>query len=157
MDRALSDSVKRKRKRKLITRVTIVCLVSFTLIVLLRNVIRPSIQAEDFYTEQTKKGNIQASVSASGTVVPEFKEIITSPISSRIIKILHNTGDEVNNGDTILLLDTKIAILSLEKMKDELAMNKNNVNKLKLQLEKSLIDLKTQYQIKMLYVEDMEA
>ena len=157
MDRALSDSVKRKRKRKLITRVTIICLVCFTLIVLLRSVIKPSIQIKDFYTERTKKGNIQASVSASGTVVPEFKEIITSPISSRIIKILHNTGDELTIGDTILLLDTKSAILSLGKMKDELAMNKNNVNKLKLQLEKSLIDLKTQHQIKKLYVEDMEA
>ncbi len=88
MDRALSDSVKRKRKRKLITRVTIVCLVCFILIVLLRSVIKPSIQVKDFYTERTKKSNIQASVSASGTVVPEFKEIITSPISTDIQKNL---------------------------------------------------------------------
>ncbi|MQY78583.1 MAG: HlyD family efflux transporter periplasmic adaptor subunit [Bacteroidetes bacterium] len=156
MDRAISDSVKRKRKRKLITRIAIACLVFFTLIVSLRNVIKPSIKVEDFYTERTKKGNIQASVSASGTVVPEFEEIISSPISSRIIKINQNTGDEVTNGDTILLLDTKSAIVSLEKMKDELAMKKNNVNKLKLQLEKSLIDLRTQHQIKKLHVENME-
>ena len=46
---------------------------------------------------------------------------------------------------------------SLEKLRDELNMKKNNVNQLKLQLEKNLIDLKTQYEIKKLQVENMEA
>jgi HlyD family secretion protein len=157
MDRALSESVKKKRKRTIVLRVTIVLIVFVILTVTLRKVIKPTIDSDDFYTEQTKLGNIQATVSASGTVVPEFEEIVSSPIPSRIIKIVHNTGDEINAGDTILLLDTRSAILSLEKMKDELAMKKNNVNKLQLQLEKSLIDLKTQHQIKKLHVENMEA
>jgi HlyD family secretion protein len=157
MDRALSDSVKRKRKNKIITRLVISTLIVLTLFITLRKVIKPTIDSDEFYTEQTTIGNIQATVSASGTVLPEFEEIISSPITSRIIKILHNTGDEINAGDTILLLDTRSAILSLEKMEDELAMKKNNINKLKLQLEKSLIDLKTQYEVKKLYVENMEA
>ncbi len=157
MDRALSDAVKRKRKNKIIIRVVISTLIVLALLIILRKVIRPTIDTDEFYTERTVKGNIQATVSASGTVVPEFEEIISSPIPSRIIKIVHNTGDEINAGDTILLLDTRSAILSLEKMKDELAMKKNNVNKLKLQLEKSLIDLKTQHEVKKLYVENMEA
>jgi len=157
MDRALSDSVKRKRKRKIVIRVVITTIIFLALVITLRIVIKPTIDATEFYTEQSKKGNIRATVSASGTVVPEFEEIVSSPIPSRIIRIVHNTGDEVNAGDTILLLDTKSATLSLEKMKDELAMKKNNVNKLKLQLEKSLIDLKTQNQIKRLHVENMEA
>ena len=157
MDRAVSNSVKQKRKQKLILKTTIWISVLIAIVVSLRFVIKPSIQKDEFYTAHTRRGNIQATVSASGTVVPEFKEIITSPISSKIIKIFHNTGDEITEGDTILLLDARNAVLSFEKMKDELAMKKNNVNKLKLQLEKSLIDLKTQYQIKKLYVEDMEA
>jgi HlyD family secretion protein len=157
MDRALSDSVKRKRKNKIITRLVISTLIVLALFITLRKVIKPTIDSDEFYTEQTTIGNIQATVSASGTVLPEFEEIISSPITSRIIKILHNTGDEINAGDTILLLDTRSAILSLEKMEDELAMKKNNINKLRLQLEKSLIDLKTQYEVKKLYVENMEA
>ncbi len=156
MDRELSNSVKRKRKRKLILRAVVTFIIIIALIVIFRNLIKPSIDIEEFYTELTEKGNIQATVSASGTVVPEFEEIISSPILSRIVKINRNTGDEVTSGDTILLLDTQSAILSLEKMKDELAMKKNNVNKLKLQLERSLIDLRTQHQIKILHVENME-
>jgi HlyD family secretion protein len=156
MDRALSDLVKRKRKNQILIRVVISTLIILTLLVTLRKAIRPTINADEFYTEQTIKGNIVATISASGTVIPEFEEIISSPIPSRITKIVHNIGDEINAGDTILLLDTRSAILSLEKMKDELAMKKNNVNKLKLQLEKSLIDLKTQHEVKKLYVENME-
>lgn len=157
MDRVLSDSVKRKRKNKIIIRVVISTLIVLALLIVLRRVIKPTIDVNEFYTELTVKGNIQATVSASGTVVPEFEEIISSPIPSRIIKIVHNTGDKINVGDTILLLDTRSTIISLEKMKDELAMKKNNKNKLKLQLEKSLIDLKTQNEVKKLYVENMEA
>lgn len=157
MDRALSESTKRKQKRKIVIRAIITLLFIVATVVVLRSIIRPTIDVDEFYTEITQKGNIQATVSASGTVIPEFEEIVSSPISSKIIRISHNTGDEIFSGDTILLLDTRGAILSLEKMKDELAMKKNNVNKLKLQLEKSLIDLKTQYQVKKLQVENMKA
>jgi HlyD family secretion protein len=157
MDRAISDSVKRKRKNKLLLKIVIACIISFILIVSFRNALKPSISIEEFYTDTTKTGNIRATVPASGTVAPEFKEIVCSPISSRIVKILHNTGDEVNYGDTILLLDTNSANLSLEKMKDELAMKRNSVNLLKLQLAKSIIDLETQRQIKILHVDNVEA
>lgn len=66
MDRALSDTVKRKRKRKLITRITIACLLSLVLFVSFRNALKPSIKTEEFYTEIAKKDNIRATVSASG-------------------------------------------------------------------------------------------
>ncbi len=44
----------------------------------------------------------------------------------------------------------------MEKLKDELALKKNNATKLKLQLEKTIIDLNTQSNIKKLSVESME-
>ncbi len=156
MDRAVSESVKKKRKRKVIARSVITFLVFIILIIVLRQLIKPSISIGEFDTEQAVTGNIRATVTASGTVVPEFEEIISSPIVSKIIRIDHSTGDEVNSGDTILLLDTRSASISLEKMKDELEVKKNNVNKLKLQFERNLIDLKTRHQIKKLQVESME-
>lgn len=157
MDRALSESTKRKQKRKIFLRIAIVVVTLTISVILLRNYIRPKIDSDEFYTAKAIIGDIQATVSASGTVLPEFEEIISSPVASKIKGIVKNTGDNISCGDTILLLDKRSASVSLEKMKDELAMKMNNENKLKLQLEQSLIDLKTQYQVKKLQVENMEA
>jgi HlyD family secretion protein len=157
MDRELADSVKQKRKRGVILKVSLGGVLFLSALIFLRHIIQPSISMDDFYTGTATIGNIEASVSASGTVLPEFEEIKNSPIQSTIIKIHHNTGDKVLPGDTILSLDTKTTLLTLEKMNDQLSLKKNSVDQLKLQLEKSLIDLRTQHQIKKLYVESMEA
>ena len=89
--------------------------------------------------------------------MPEFEEVKNSPIQSAIVKIHRNTGEEVECGDTILSLDTKKTLFELDKLKDQLALKKNSVHQLKLQLEKDLLDLRTEYQIKKLHVESMEA
>ena len=122
-----------------------------------RQLIRPTIRSGNFSIASVETGDVLATVSASGTVLPEFEEIKTSPISSRIIKIYQSLGSEVNTGDTILTLDINSSNTALEKLKDELALKKNNATKLKLQLEKTIIDLNTQFNIKKLSVESMEA
>ncbi|MFO7656742.1 MAG: efflux RND transporter periplasmic adaptor subunit [Bacteroidales bacterium] len=157
MDRALSDTIRQRRKNKLLIKFGLSGLLFVAGIFFLRQIIRPSISKDEFYTAISDTGNIEASVTASGTVLPEFEEIKTSPVQSRIVKIYHNVGDKVGKGEPILALDKKSTESSLEKLKDELGMKKNNVNKLKLQLERSLIDLKTQFEIKQLQVENMEA
>jgi HlyD family secretion protein len=119
--------------------------------------IKPSIQKNEFDTAITETGNIEASITASGTILPEFEETKTNPIPSRIIKIYCNTGDKIKKGDSILSLDKKSTETSLEKLKDELNVKKNNITQLQLQLEKNLITLKAQYDIKKIQVENMEA
>ena len=157
MDRELSDTVKRKKRIKLITRILFWSLTFIAIIVSLRFVIKPSIKRSEFQTFKVEEGNIEASVTASGTVLPEFEEIKTSPIQSRITRIFHNVGDKVKPGDSILSLDKSGTLSTLEKLRDELNMRKNNVSQLQLKLERNLIDLKTQYEIEKLQVENMEA
>ena len=157
MDRELSESVKKKRKKKLLVRMAIGVLVFVIIVFSFRQLIRPTIRSGNFSIASVETGDVLATVSASGTVLPEFEEIKTSPISSRIIKIYQSLGSEVNTGDTILTLDINSSNTALEKLKDELALKKNNATKLKLQLEKTIIDLNTQFNIKKLSVESMEA
>ncbi|MBN1996145.1 efflux RND transporter periplasmic adaptor subunit [candidate division KSB1 bacterium] len=157
MDRVLPDTVKRKRTKKVMLKFVVSAVLFFLLLMFLRNIVQPSIRKSEFYIAVAEIGDIQATVSASGTVLPEFEEIKTSPIQSTIKTIYRNTGDTVEPGDSILFLDTKTTKLNLEKLKDQLALRKNSVNQLELQLEKALIDLRTQYEIKKLHVESMEA
>lgn len=157
MDRDLSNKVKQKRKTKRIIQFGIWIIVFLAVIVFLRFAIRPSIKIDEFETDFAKMGNIEASVTASGIVLPEFEEIRTSPIQSRITGIFHNTGDKVENGDSILSLDKKELTSTYEKLSDELNIKKNNINQRRLQLEKNLIDMRTNYEIKKLQVENMAA
>lgn len=157
MDRKVAPEQQKKKKNKRIRKIGFWVFVFISAIISLRFVIQPTIKKTDFYTSIVEIGDIEASVSSSGTVLPEFEEIKTSPIHSQIIKIHHNVGDKVKPGDSILSLDKKSTKLALEKLEDELKMKKNNVQQRKLELERSLIDLKTQYEIKKLQVENQTA
>ncbi len=157
MDRELSESIKRIRLNKRLLQITTFCILFVVLIIFIRQLITPTINFNNFQTATTEIGDVLATVSAVGTILPEFEETRTSPIPSRIINIYQNIGNEVHKGDTIIMLDINSQTISLEKLKEELAIKKNNVTKLKLLLEKSIIDLKTQYKIKQLYVGSMEA
>jgi len=157
MDRPLADNIKRKRKQNVISRILGAALVFIFLIFMVRILITPSIERDEFTTAFVGKGSVEASVSASGTVVPEFEETRISPVQSSITRILRNTGDEVFQGDTILMLDTRGTDSSLEKMQDELNLKRNNMDQLSLQYERNLINLQTEYQIKKLNIENMQA
>ena len=120
MDRQISNSFKRKKRLKQALIILMWSLAFVVIVFLLRSWLKPSINYDGFETAIAEIGNIEASITASGTVFPEFEEIITSPIPSRIVRIYHNTGNKVNNGDRILSLDIRSTELSLERLKDEL-------------------------------------
>jgi HlyD family secretion protein len=157
MDKALSENAIQKKKRDRIIYITLFCLAFLLILLSLRILIKPSIKRSGIQTATVEIGNIEASITASGTVLPEFEEVIISPVQSRILHIYHNIGDRVNKGDSILSLDKKSIESSFEKLQDELNMKWNTINQLKLKLEGNLIDLRTQYEIKKLQVENMKA
>jgi HlyD family secretion protein len=156
MDRTISHDIKQKRKYKLIIKIAIWGCAIIFIILSIRFFIKPTINHTEFYTAIAETGSIEASITASGTVLPEIEEIKTSPIQSRILRIYRNLGDKVAKGDSILSLDIRQVKSNLEKLKDELNVKKNNVDQLKIALEKTLIDLKAQFEIKKLQVENME-
>jgi HlyD family secretion protein len=156
MDRELSAAVRTKRRKKFWIRITSGVLFFTLAILLIRAVLRPSIPRDELVLARVENGEMLATVAASGNVRPEFEEIRTSPIGSAILSIHRNLGYAVSPGDTILVLDTRDLQTQLSNMKDELALRRNNVEKLKLQLEKNLIDLQTESRIKELHVESLE-
>ena len=139
----------------MITKILLSGLIFIVFIVLFRLIIKPSINEDEYYTSVAVIDNIEATISASGIVTPEFEEVKISPVQSRIIEVYHNTGDKVKNGDSILALDKRELQSMFDKLNDELSIKRNRVNQRKLQMEKSLIDIKTNYKIKKLQVENM--
>ena len=54
-------------------------------------------------------------------------------------KTIEVTSEEVKQGDTILVLDTRDIQAELASMRDELALRRNNVEKLKLNWKRALL------------------
>jgi HlyD family secretion protein len=141
------------RKKKLIKRVAMGFIGGTLLLVLLAWVpkwIRPSLAKNRIRTAVVDVGPVEATITSSGTVVPEFEQVLSSPIDSRILKILKRPGSQLKRGDAIMELDVSQATLELNKLNQQLAIKQNQQAQRKLELENTLLKLQSLLGIKRL-------
>ena len=120
MDRELETSYRYRRVgRRAAVWIGAAALVALILI-LLPGWLRPSVAREQVRTGRVDRGSVEGVVEASGTVVPAFEGVISSPVEARVEKVLKRPGDLVKAGDPILALDTSSAQLDLGKLEDQL-------------------------------------
>jgi HlyD family secretion protein len=93
-------------------------------------------------TAVVEKGDIENTISASGEILPEFEEIVTSPINASIQNVVMDAGNKVQAGQSILTLDKSASQTEYEKERFELESKRNDIQKLKLELNKSFYDIK---------------
>lgn len=87
-------------------------------------------------------------MSATGSVVPEAEEAISSPADTRVLQILRHPGDRVARGERFLDLDVAGPTLALERIQKDIALNANRSAQMKLDQEHALADLRSQLRIK---------
>ena len=54
--------------------------------------ISPSVSRARLRTARVDAGPIEAVISASGTVLPEIEEVLSSPVDARVLRILERPG-----------------------------------------------------------------
>jgi HlyD family secretion protein len=118
---------------------------------------KPSLSHSRIRTARVDFGPVEATVSASGTVVPEFEQVISSPVNARVTRILKRAGDEVRAGEPILELDVSESVLAVDKVNQQIALKQNQQAKTKLDLENTLIDLQSRWDIKNLEYKSAKA
>lgn len=146
---------KRSQKQTLTAGLIIVSLIFIVLA--FRFFIHPSVDYQTLQTAQVKKGPITSSLTASGLVVPEFEQIMGSPLQARIDSVYHQAGKLVSAGTPILKLDLSSTQVELEKLEDGLQKKKNEAILIRLRMEKSLADLHSQSDIKKLQINSLES
>ncbi|HZS47282.1 MAG TPA: HlyD family efflux transporter periplasmic adaptor subunit [Blastocatellia bacterium] len=119
--------------------------------------IRPSVSKARIRTAKVDQGAIEATITASGTVVPEFEQVISSPLDTRVVKILKKPGDVLTKGEPILQLDVAAAVLALEKANQQIELQKNQQEKAKIDLANTLDTLQSQWEIKNLEYKSFKA
>ena len=157
MDKEIEVEVRRSKKKKAIIISIAGVAILLAAIFLLRSSFASALKKSAIITAVVEKGNIENTLNASGEILPEFEEIITSPISASIQDVLVDAGTSVKAGQSVLSLDKSASQMEYAKQKFGLESKNNDIQKLKLELDKSFYDIKSNNNIKQLRINSLEA
>src|SRR5436305_169683 len=150
MDRPIEPEVRRNRN---VRRAAIAVLSIAAVIFLVRATVkwlRPSISRQDIELARVELGPVDASLAASGTIVPAYEQVVSSPVDARVLRILHRAGDHVHAGDELVALDTSAAKLDADRLADSVASKVSEQAELKLKIEDTVAGVQSQIETKKL-------
>lgn len=150
MDREIQPNVRRK---KLMWQGLVILLVTGALTLVgwsSAGLLKPTLSRDRVRTAKAELGPIEATISAAGKVVPEFEQVLSAPVQTRVLKILKRPGDVLRAGEPILVLDVNETKLQLEKLAQQIELKRNQQAKAKLDLQTSLNSLQSQFDLKKL-------
>ena len=157
MDRAIPVSVQRKRKIKKAAMWTggflaILCVATWLGTQMITSVDRKTLIISD-----VDRGTIDVSVSATGTIVPAFEEVIVSPINSKILEVYAHSGDSVDIGTPLLRLDLQSAEMEYAQALDEREIKHQQMAQLQANTETQLSDRRMQIEVEEMKLAGLEA
>lgn len=156
MDKLIEEEVLAKNKRKNYLLVSIILILLIASIWFVRFYFKAALTEANITTAKVETGIIENTINATGEVLPEFEEVLTSPISASIKNVLMDAGKKVNKGQSILLLDKSVSQTDYGKLQFQMESKQNEISKLKLDLEKSFFDVKSSNAIKQLRISNLK-
>lgn len=157
MDRAIPVSVQRKRKMMKAVKYIAIVAVVLGLAIWLGVLMMTSVDKKSLIVSGIDRGSIDVSITATGTVVPAFEEVITSPISTKILQVYAHSGDTVDVGTPLLHLDLQSAELDYSKLLDEREIRRQQMVQLTANIETQLSDRRMQIEVEEMRIGQLEA
>ncbi len=157
MDIDIEQQVSRSRRKKILLTSAAIIVILLSAVYFLRASLSSTISSNTIATAVVEQGTIENTITASGEIVPEFEEIISSPITASIQQVKKNAGSTVAAGESVIMLDKSATVTELATKKFQLEAKKNNIRKLKLELDKSFYDIKSNNDIKQLRINSLTA
>jgi HlyD family secretion protein len=133
MDRDLSAAQRRRRWLVLATKAFFALAVVTTIGWTGQRLLRPSIDREDIRTAVVERGPLEATVTATGTIVPRTEQTLSSPAMAEIVSVPVSLGERVKRGQIVMSLDTRTSALALDNLKEQLALKEAEMRSLDLQ------------------------
>jgi HlyD family secretion protein len=156
MDKLIEEEVSSKRKKKTYLLIFAIIILLAIAIWFVRFYFKPSLTSADITTAKVETGIIENTINATGEVLPEFEEVLTSPINASIKDVLMDAGNKVKKGQSVLLLDKSVSQTDYGKLQFQMESKENEIHKLKLDLEKSFFDIKSTNSIKQLRISNLK-
>lgn len=147
MDREIPKSERRRARLRKAAVVAAVVIAVVTATAVVSHLLGGSVSARSLEFSTVSTGDLQVSVTASGSIVPEYEQIIVSPISTRIVEVYKKAGDHVSEGEALLRLDLQSAETDYHKGLDDEKMRVLQLQKLRINQNTRLTDLKMQVSV----------
>jgi HlyD family secretion protein len=156
MDQLIDDTtIRRKRRIRIIWILAAGALFTFFLLQI-PSLISPSIKRDRIRTTLVERGAMESTISASGNIIPSREKILSSPVDTRLNRILKQAGDPVQAGEVIVELDTNEIRLQLIRLDEQIALKRNEHTRVELDLEDNLLELGTRLDIQKLELRSLE-
>ena len=110
-----------------------------------------------FETYVVDKGNIETWETTEGIVEPANEVLLLSPTASIITQINKEPGQKVEEGETIVVLNTKAVEDKIDQLNDQLAVKHNNLEKNRLTARSTKADLKYSIETKKLKISSIKS
>jgi HlyD family secretion protein len=115
------------------------------------------LKSGNFETVKVDRGDVVSTTQATGIIESENEVILLSPAASIIKNILKEPGNKVQAGEIILQLQTEPVLDEIEKLKDQLEVKRNNLEKNQLNAQSTKLDLDYNEEVKRLKVISLKA
>ncbi|UCE03657.1 MAG: efflux RND transporter periplasmic adaptor subunit [Candidatus Latescibacterota bacterium] len=156
MDRPLDPKIRqREGAKRLLLALGIVAILAW-LVALVPGWVRPSVKRTRIRTARVERGALEATLTATGSVVPEYEHVLSSPVDTRLVRVLKTAGSVVQQGEPIVELDVNESRLTLERLDEQIALKRNEAESERIRLTNNLTDLETKIEIKRLEVESFD-
>jgi HlyD family secretion protein len=150
MDREITEDVRRRRiTRRVATAIVAVAAIAFSLAATVQW-LRPGVKRGSIQTARVERGPVDATLQASGTVIPATEQVVSSPVEARVLRIVRRAGDRVKAGDEVIALDTSATRLDAERLADRVAQKESEEAQLRLSVEETIATLRAQIEQKKL-------
>lgn len=115
-----------------------------------------AIRASDCIVMNVEKGDVYEPIVAAGTVEAENEVLILCPYTSIVKQIYKEPGSRVQKGDPVLMMEDELIKEEIEKLKDQLDLKRNSLEKNKLSEFGTNIDLNYSEEVKKLSVTSLK-
>lgn len=157
MDRPLDPSFTSGRRRQRLAWLAALLLIIAAGAYALSAALGPSVRRDRVRTARVERGPVDATISATGIVLPQVEQVVSSPVDARVVRIRRRAGDPVKAGDPLVDLDVSQARLAVERLSRDLAIKANDQARRRIALDRSLIDLDGRIEVKRLQLEQFRA
>lgn len=144
MDRKIPEDVRKKIRKKKYIQIFCSAVLLAGVIGVLASVLGPSVSGDSIDVSTAVRGPLEISLGAVGSVVPFYEEIISSPISTKIVDVYRKSGEQVHKGDTILQLDLSSAHVEFQTDLDDIAIKKCKMDQYRTSAESQIKELEMQ-------------
>jgi HlyD family secretion protein len=150
MDREIPLSERRARTTKRVAAIVIaLAAITFSFAATVEW-LRPSIRRRDIQTARVERGTVDATLQASGTIVPAGEQVVSSPVEARVLRIIRRPGDRVHAGDELVALDTSATRLEVDRLSDQVAQKESELSRLQVKLEDTIATMRSDIEQKTL-------